>query len=108
MKEDGIYAARDRLGRLPLVVGEKDGEYVVATETCSFLNLGYRIAKYLEPGEIIRIGKDGLREQLGGRPAHQICAFLWIYTGYPASVTKVSALSLSAKGPEGPLPGMIP
>ena len=85
MKEDGIYAARDRLGRLPLVVGEKDGEYVIATETCSFLNLGYRIAKYLEPGEIIRIGKDGLGEQLGGRPAHQICAFLWIYTGYPAS-----------------------
>ena len=64
MKEDGIYAVRDRLGRMPLVVGERDGDYVVATETCSFLNLGYRIIKYLEPGEIVRIGRYGLEEQL--------------------------------------------
>ena len=60
MKEEGIYAVRDRKGRTPLVVGERDGEYVVATESLSFLNLGYRIMRYLEPGEIIRIGKDGL------------------------------------------------
>jgi amidophosphoribosyltransferase len=85
MKEDGIYAARDRLGRMPLVVGEMDGDYVIATETCSFLNLGYQITKYLEPGEIIRIGKNGLEEQLQGKKENQICAFLWIYTGYPAS-----------------------
>jgi amidophosphoribosyltransferase len=85
MKEDGIYAARDRLGRMPLVVGERDGDYVIATETCSFLNLGYRITKYLEPGEIIRLGKYGLEEQLAGKTRKQICAFLWIYTGYPAS-----------------------
>ncbi|HBA55468.1 MAG TPA: amidophosphoribosyltransferase [Syntrophorhabdus aromaticivorans] len=86
MKDDGIYAARDRLGRMPLVVGEREGgDYVVATETCSFLNLGYRIAKYLEPGEIVRLGKSGLEEQLSGRTSNQICAFLWIYTGYPAS-----------------------
>ncbi|OPX98846.1 MAG: Amidophosphoribosyltransferase precursor [Syntrophorhabdus sp. PtaB.Bin006] len=86
MKDDGIYAARDRLGRMPLVVGEGEGgDYVVATETCSFLNLGYRIAKYLEPGEIVRLGRAGLEEQLSGRTSNQICAFLWIYTGYPAS-----------------------
>jgi len=86
MKDDGIYAARDRLGRMPLVVGEAEGgDYVVATETCSFLNLGYRIAKYLEPGEIVRLGKAGLEEQLSGRTSNQICSFLWIYTGYPAS-----------------------
>jgi amidophosphoribosyltransferase len=85
MKEDGIYAARDRLGRMPLVVGEKDGDYVIATESCSFLNLGYQITKYLEPGEIIRVGKNGLEEQLQGKKENQICAFLWIYTGYPAS-----------------------
>ncbi len=85
MKEDGIYAVRDRLGRMPLVIGERDGDYVIATETCSFLNLGYNIAKYLEPGEIVRLGKDGLKEQRSGRTTNQICAFLWIYTGYPAS-----------------------
>jgi len=85
MKEDGIYAVRDRLGRMPLVVGERDGDYVVATETCCFLNLCYRIIKYLEPGEIVRIGKRGLEGQLAGKASNQICSFLWIYTGYPAS-----------------------
>ncbi len=85
MKEDGIYAARDHLGRTPLVVGEKDGGYVVATESCSFLNLDYQIKKYLEPGEIIRLGKDGLEEKSAGKSKKQICSFLWIYTGYPAS-----------------------
>ncbi len=85
MKEDGIYAVRDRLGRMPLVVGEKDGDYVIATETCSFLNLGYKINRYLEPGEIIRVGKNGLEEQSPGKKENRICAFLWIYTGYPAS-----------------------
>lgn len=85
MKEDGIYAARDRLGRTPLVVGEKEGDFAVATETCSFLNLGYRIIKYLEPGEIVRIGREGLEQKLQGKTLNKICSFLWIYTGYPAS-----------------------
>lgn len=85
MKEDGIYAARDRLGRTPLVVGEKNGDYAIASETCSFLNLGYAITKYIEPGEIIRIGNYGLAEELSGRKSNQICSFLWIYTGYPSS-----------------------
>ena len=85
LKDDGLYAARDRLGRTPLVVGEKDGDFVVATETCSFLNLGYHIMKYLEPGEIVRISPSGLESQLPGKDRNQICSFLWIYTGYPAS-----------------------
>jgi amidophosphoribosyltransferase len=85
MKEEGIYAARDRLGRTPLVVGERDGEYAVATETCSFLNLGFRITRYLEPGEIVRISHDGIQNLVSGRTDNKICSFLWIYTGYPAS-----------------------
>jgi amidophosphoribosyltransferase len=85
LKKEGIYAARDRLGRTPLVIGEKDGEYAIATETCSFLNLGFRIKKYLNPGEIVSIGKSGLEEKALGKKRNQICAFLWIYTGYPAS-----------------------
>jgi amidophosphoribosyltransferase len=85
LMKDGIYAARDRLGRTPLVIGERDGEYVIATETCSFLNLGFRIKKYLTPGEIVLIGRSGFEEKSSGKKTNQICAFLWIYTGYPAS-----------------------
>jgi len=85
LKEEGIYAARDSLGRTPLVLGEKDGDYVIATETCSFLNLGFRVKKYLDPGEIVLIRKSGLEEKFSGRKLNQICSFLWIYTGYPAS-----------------------
>ena len=85
LKKDGIFAARDRLGRTPLVIGEKNGEFAIATETCSFLNLGFHIKKYLTPGEIVFVGKSGLEEKSAGRKTNQICAFLWIYTGYPAS-----------------------
>jgi amidophosphoribosyltransferase len=85
LKEEGIYAARDRLGRTSMVLGERDGEYALATETCSFLNLGFKIKKYLKPGEIIFIGRSGVEEKSSGKEANQICAFLWIYTGYPAS-----------------------
>ncbi len=85
LTEEGIYAARDRLGRTPLVVGQKNDDYAVATETCSFLNLGFRINKYLDPGEIVLIEKSGLQEKSQGTKNHQICSFLWIYTGYPAS-----------------------
>lgn len=85
LKKEGILAARDRLGRPPLVIGERDGEFAIATETCSFLNLGFRIKKYLDPGEIVFIRKSGLEEKVPGKAKNQICAFLWIYTGYPAS-----------------------
>jgi amidophosphoribosyltransferase len=85
LQKDGIYAGRDRLGRTPLVIGEKNGEYAVATETCSFLNLGFRIKKYLTPGEIVFMGRAGLEEKSSGKKTNRICAFLWIYTGYPAS-----------------------
>lgn len=82
---EGIYAARDRLGRLPLVIGRRDGDYAVASESCAFPNLGFEVQKELEPGEVVLIGRDGLVQQRGPRSACQICAFLWIYTGYPAS-----------------------
>jgi amidophosphoribosyltransferase len=85
LKKEGIYAARDRLGRTPLVIGERSEEYAIATETCSFLNLGFRIKKYLTPGEIVLVGRLGFEEKLPGKRTNQICAFLWIYAGYPAS-----------------------
>ena len=85
LTREGIYAARDRLGRSPLVIGEKGSDFAVATETCSFLNLGFNVIKYLEPGEIVLIGRDGLKQKNPGTSERHICAFLWIYTGYPAS-----------------------
>ncbi len=86
MTKDGIYAARDRLGYMPLVLGCKNGTWAVASETCAFHNLGFSTEKVLEPGEIVLLKDDGPHPQKGSREKKQVCAFLWIYTGYPASV----------------------
>jgi amidophosphoribosyltransferase len=85
LTQEGIVAARDRLGRTPLVIGERGGDFAVATETSSFLNLGFKIIKYLQPGEVVLIDGNGLKQKFPGQPVSQICSFLWIYTGYPAS-----------------------
>jgi len=85
LTKQGIYCARDRNGVTPLVIGQKEGEIAVASETCAFPNLGFKIKKYLSPGEIVFISKRGLEEKKKGRQSKKICAFLWIYTGFPAS-----------------------
>jgi amidophosphoribosyltransferase len=87
LKDDGIYAARDLYGRFPLVIGgrEKKGEYVVATEASSLQNLGYDVIKFLEPGEIVRLSRSGIRQMRPGSSEKKVCAFLWIYTGEPSS-----------------------
>ncbi len=85
LTNNGIYAVRDRLGRTPVVIGRKPGSFAAAFETCSFPNLNYEIAKYLGPGEIVHITEEGFQtvQQPGTRM--QICAFLWVYYGYPPS-----------------------
>lgn len=85
LTKQGIYCARDRHGVTPLVIGEKAGEIAVTSETCAFPNLGFSIKKYLNPGEIVFLSKKGIEEKKKGRPRKKICAFLWIYTGFPAS-----------------------
>jgi amidophosphoribosyltransferase len=82
---DAIYAARDRLGRTPIILGKKQGAYAVTQETCAFPNLDYEIDKYLGPGEIVRITPDGVEQLAPPSDKMQICTFLWIYYGYPAS-----------------------
>jgi len=82
---DGIYAARDKAGHSPLTVGQKDGITAVATETTAFPNLGLETKKALLPGEIVYITPAGLSQRADGDETCQICAFLWIYTGFPAS-----------------------
>ncbi len=85
LNKDGIYACRDRLGLTPLVIGKKGSNWAVSTESSAFLNLGYKLVKYLEPGEIVLITRDGLKIKRKGAKTNQICSFLWIYTGFPAS-----------------------
>ena len=85
LTEKGLYAARDLLGRTPLVIGEKPGSYAVAMETCSFPNLGYEIINYMGPGEIVFLGQQGVEQLVEPKDRMQICSFLWVYYGYPAS-----------------------
>jgi len=85
LAENGIYAARDKLGRTPIIIGKKEGAFAAASESCAFPNLGFEIEKYLGPGEILLITEDGYEQKRPPQEQMQICAFLWVYYGYPAS-----------------------
>jgi amidophosphoribosyltransferase len=85
LTDHGVYAARDRLGRTPLVLGEKEGARAISFETCALPNLGYDVTRYLGPGEIVRVSPDGVEQLKAPEDQMQICAFLWVYYGYPAS-----------------------
>ncbi|MBN1871513.1 MAG: amidophosphoribosyltransferase [Candidatus Omnitrophica bacterium] len=85
LHEDGIYAARDRYGYTPLVIGQRNATFAVTTETSAFPNNGFDIIKYLEPGEIVLLNDGGIVQKKEGGDTNQICTFLWIYTGFPAS-----------------------
>lgn len=85
LTETGIYAARDKLGRTPLIIGKKKGAFAVSSETCAFPNLGFETDRYLGPGEIVFITEDGYEQRKKPGEKMQICAFLWVYYGYPAS-----------------------
>jgi amidophosphoribosyltransferase len=85
LTEEGIIAARDKFGRLPVVVGKKDGAYCVSNEPCGYPNLGYEIAYNLGPGEIVFITADGFEQLREPNEKKQICSFLWVYYGYPVS-----------------------
>ena len=85
LTDKGVYAARDRLGRTPVIIGEKDGSFAATLETCAFPNLNFEIKKYLGPGEVVLITEEGVEQKKPPREKMQICGFLWVYYGYPAS-----------------------
>ncbi|MFW5989026.1 MAG: amidophosphoribosyltransferase, partial [Desulfosudaceae bacterium] len=85
LTENGIYAARDRLGRTPLIIGRRRDAMALSSESCAFPNLGYETDRDIGPGEIIRITPDGFEQLVPPGEAMQICSFLWVYYGYPAS-----------------------
>lgn len=81
----GIYAARDKYGRTPLVIGNKENSYCLAMESFSFQNLGYHLWKELGPGEIVVVNDEGIKTLMAPGSEMKICTFLWVYYGYPSS-----------------------
>ena len=94
MTENCIIASRDLYGRTPLIIGRKEavdenGEkelaHAVTSETCAFPNLGYKEEYIIGPGEAVKLTADGFEQIVKPKKKMQICSFLWIYYGYPAS-----------------------
>ncbi len=85
LADQGLYAARDRYGRTPLSIGQKDGAQCVSFESFAYLNLGYIEKRELGPGEIVFLTADSLDVLQEPLPDLKACAFLWIYFGYPTS-----------------------
>ncbi len=85
LTEKGIYAARDKLGRTPVVIGRKQDGIAAALETCAFPNLGFAVEKYLGPAEIVFVAVEGFETRKPPGDKMQVCGFLWVYYGYPAS-----------------------
>lgn len=81
----GIYCARDKLGRTPIVIGKKDTGFCASFESFAYLNLGYTDYKELGPGEIAIMTADGIKTVVAPGKDMKICTFLWIYYGYPSS-----------------------
>ncbi len=81
----GIYAARDKLGRTPIVSGKKDDGYCFSFESFAYLNLGYTDCRELGPGEIAVMTAEGIKTLVQPGDKMKICTFLWIYYGYPSS-----------------------
>ncbi len=85
LTDKGIYAARDRFGKTPIVVGKKDGAFAVSFESCAFPNLGFETERELGPGEIVLITPEGVTQKQAPGKVMSVCSFLWVYSGYPAS-----------------------
>ncbi|MCR5368803.1 MULTISPECIES: amidophosphoribosyltransferase [Eubacterium] len=81
----GIYVARDKMGRTPIILGQKEDGYCATFESFAYLNLGYKDYKELGPGEIDVITPEGVRVLAKPGEDMRICTFLWVYYGYPSS-----------------------
>lgn len=85
MNEAGIYAARDKLGRTPVVIGHKANAFCVTFENYAYKNLGYKDYKELGPGEVVVLTDKNCITLVNPGTDMKICTFLWVYYGYPAS-----------------------
>ena len=82
---DGVIAARDRLGRTPIILARKEGAWAATSESCNLPNLDYETVRDLGPGEAVRIRPEGVEQILAPGKEMQICSFLWVYYGFPNS-----------------------
>ena len=85
LTDNGIIAARDYYGRTPIVIGKNQNGYAIAFESHSFANMDYEIEQFVGPGEIIRVSPYGCQQLSAPNDKMQICSFLWIYYGFPAT-----------------------
>ena len=85
LTSQGIYAARDRMGRTPIVIGKKDDAFCAPFESFAYINLGYTDYAELGPGEIVFLTPEGMEQLVPPRDEMKICSFLWVYYGYPTS-----------------------
>ncbi len=85
MNEKGIYCARDKYGRTPVVIGKKDDAFCASFENFAYKNLGYSDYKELGPGEIVVMTDKNCVTLAKPGDEMKICTFLWIYYGYPSS-----------------------
>lgn len=86
LKDDGsLIAARDKLGRLPVMIGKNEDGYCVSFESFAYKKLGYEDEKELGPGEIVELSADGIKQLAKPGSEMRICSFLWTYYGYPTS-----------------------
>ena len=81
----GIYAARDKMGRTPVVIGRKEEGFCISFESFAYLNLGYEDYRELGPGEIVIVTPEEARTLVSPGDQMKICTFLWVYYGYPSS-----------------------
>lgn len=85
LTEEGVYAARDRLGRTPVNIGKKENAFCASLESFAYINLGYEFHKELGPGEIVYITPESCETVSPPGKEMKICSFLWVYYGYPTS-----------------------
>lgn len=86
LTKDCIIAARDKNGRLPIIIGKRDDGYCVSLESFAFQKLGYDTVRDMKPSEIIKLTADGVEVISEGTDKMRICTFLWTYYGYPNAV----------------------
>lgn len=85
MTKDGIYAARDYMGRTPIIIGKGEEGWCAAFESFSYMNLGYRYDRDLGAGEIVFLTPDSCEQVMPPNKKMRICVFLWLYYGYTTS-----------------------
>ncbi len=85
LTENSIIAARDKLGRTPIILGRKDGAMAATSESTAFPNLDFEYLRDVGPGEIVELKHDAATTLSAPLPDMQICSFLWVYYGFPTS-----------------------